>query len=208
MKVLVIDDDRVYTEPVVWRLEHEGFEVVHCISASEVLSGWFEVTDQTVESLRRDGVPASVLERLVHAPTEDDGGLGEPVRCVHVDAFRCKLERRLGEEEASRYFESIRSRAHRDPLTPAPDVVILDLMMPREHYGKQESENGRATGVALMRDIVERVPSARFVVLTVRDEPECHAALRKRFGRSIVEIVQKPALPSRVAEAVKNVFAV
>ena len=37
MRILVIDDDRLYTEPLIWRLEREGYDVVYCQTADEVL---------------------------------------------------------------------------------------------------------------------------------------------------------------------------
>ena len=37
MKVLVIDDDTMFCEPLVWRLVQEGYEVTYCKLVEEVL---------------------------------------------------------------------------------------------------------------------------------------------------------------------------
>jgi len=37
MKILLIDDDKVFSEPLVWRLNHEKYEVTYCQSIEDVL---------------------------------------------------------------------------------------------------------------------------------------------------------------------------
>ena len=37
MRILVIDDDKVFIEPLLWDLVEEGYEVTHCKSVDEVL---------------------------------------------------------------------------------------------------------------------------------------------------------------------------
>ena len=37
MRILVIDDDKLLTEPLLWRLNQEGHKVTHCQSISDVL---------------------------------------------------------------------------------------------------------------------------------------------------------------------------
>jgi len=39
MKVLVIDDDTVFAEALLWRLKTEGYEVTYCESVEDVLDG-------------------------------------------------------------------------------------------------------------------------------------------------------------------------
>jgi CheY-like chemotaxis protein len=37
MRILLIDDDKVFSEPLVWRLDQEGYEVTYCQSIEDVL---------------------------------------------------------------------------------------------------------------------------------------------------------------------------
>ena len=37
MKILLIDDDKVFVEPLIWRLEQEKYEVIYCGSIEDVL---------------------------------------------------------------------------------------------------------------------------------------------------------------------------
>jgi len=78
MRILVIDDDRMFTEPLLWRLRHEGFEVVYASRVEEALDGWYELTEAGWSLGPHDHGAA---------------GSGRGQRFLKEDSFRAEAER-------------------------------------------------------------------------------------------------------------------
>ena len=199
MRILVVDDDRVFTEPLVWRLQQEGHDVVYCQTVSEALDGWFELTEQSLESLRGEGLPNAVFSRF--------GGV-TGLRCRTMETLAARITGLLGSEDVTLYMAKIERFAHQDPLVPKPDCIVLDLMMPRDvRYTKRETDSGRSTGMAVLRDILKRTGSVPVVVMTVRAEPECHIEVRKRF-KEVKPILVKPVTPTEVLAGIDDAVGI
>ena len=80
-------------------------------------------------------------------------------------------------------------------------LIILDIMMPKDEFTRQETNFGRNTGLVLLeklRGISKDIP---IIVLTVlRDQNVIAKA--KKFG--VAEYLLKPQLPSNVIELAKK----
>ena len=78
------------------------------------------------------------------------------------------------------------------------------MMAHDDRYSAEDVDNARATGRALLKDVLSRVPGVPVIVITVRNEPELHRDLRNRFGE-IKDVLVKPVTPSDVLRSIAEV---
>ncbi len=198
MKILVIDDDRLFTEPLVWRLEREGHDVTYCQSVDEVLDGWFELTGRSLEALAHSGLSDAALGTLRRIAFE---------RTPTRERLRERLADVLSRAEIDEYTTPIEKHAQHSALAPRPDLIILDLMMPRgTRYSKEETDGGRGTGMRLLGDILKRIDRVPVIVLTVRNDADVQMGLQKRHAEVVKKILTKPTTPSQVILVVEELF--
>ena len=197
MKILIVDDDTFFSEPLIWRLECEGYDVVYCQYVGEVLCGWYEITARCLGNLREQA-PASAIQKLELA-------LGE--RFESQDEFSSRLAELIGRRELELYGDNIFKWAAHNPLKPKPDCILLDMMMPRGgYYGKSETRDGKYTGARLLRDILDRVGNIPVIVVTVLHDVDLQYKLRKDFGRVLKDILVKPVTPGIVIDKLKGIY--
>ncbi len=197
MRILVIDDDRAFTEPLLWRLECEEHDVVYCQYVNEVLDGWHELTAPALNALRHTPGLGSVTAKLQSIVDVREGD---------AQRFKELVSAQLDSAEAEAHFESIREAARKEALQPPPALVLLDLMMAyKDRYSAEDTDNARATGRALLKDLLTRVPGVPVIVITVRNEPELHNDLRSKFPE-IQNVLVKPVTPSVVLRAIGELF--
>jgi len=82
------------------------------------------------------------------------------------------------------------------------DLIILDIMMPKDEFTREETSFGRTTGLVLLkkfREISEEIP---IIVLTVLRDP---TIMEKAQKLGVNEYLLKPQLPSQLAEAIERV---
>ena len=198
MRILVIDDDRVFTEPLIWSLKREGYEVAYCQRVSEVLNGWFEIYEESMIKLNEKGVPLFFIKELEMMVEE---------RFDTEEEFGTYLKETIGMKWLEEYESLIFEEARRNALDPKPDCVILDIMMPRgRYYSREEVGVSRMTGIRLLEDIVRRIGEITTILITVRNEPELHKKLTEQYAGIVKEILVKPVRPSTVIEKLKEVF--
>jgi CheY-like chemotaxis protein len=84
------------------------------------------------------------------------------------------------------------------------DAVLLDIMMPPpEDIDPELVGNGRTTGVEICRRIRHLKPDLPIVVLSVVRDP---GILRRIEEAGADEIINKPALPSKINDALSRVL--
>jgi CheY-like chemotaxis protein len=84
------------------------------------------------------------------------------------------------------------------------DGVLLDIMMPPpEDIDPELVGNGRTTGVEICRRIKHLKPDLPIVVLSVVRDP---GILRRIEEAGADEIINKPALPNKINEALVSVL--
>lgn len=91
MKVVVIDDDKVFVEPLLWRLQDEGHEVVHIRSVNHAL---------TVFSSAIKRIPDCILLDIMmprgnaYSEVETNGGRETGLRLL-ADIWRKERNRKI-----------------------------------------------------------------------------------------------------------------
>lgn len=198
MRLLVIDDDKVFTEPLVWLLERAKHTVVYCQEIGEVLDGWYEINAELLDALRNKGTSNSCIKAL-------ESLVGERFRTR--DEFARYLTGTVDEIELAEHDSFIFKESYRSALEPKPDCILLDIMMPcGDYYSKQEVGMSKATGARLLRDIVERIGVVPVVVVTVRNVAELHSKLREEYQGILQEIIVKPVTPVVVMKRLEIIF--
>jgi len=198
MKILVIDDDRVFTEPLLWKLCRKEHDVCYCNKVGEVLHGWYQFTDEFVAelgaALGTSPSPSVLLDPERRYPTRE--------------LMASDLAARLGQDPLPADVTAALDLAHRDPLDPVPDVVIADIRMPcGRYYSRRETRSGSQTGVVLIRDVLVRIPRVPVIVVTVDPDPTLRADLMTRFPDNLKRFMLKPATPTEVLGAMSDVFS-
>ncbi len=197
MRILVVDDDRMFSEPVVWRLQEEKYDVVYCQSVSEVLSGWIEITEHTLAHLESEGVPEEIIERLREL-------VGD--RFETEAEFQRHANRKFTVETALVYVEKAMASARQNALNPPPDCILMDLMMPRsDYYTRKRTRAGQYTGAVLLEDILKKIGDVPTIICTVRRETGLEGDLRQRF-RSLRHFLIKPVTPSEIVRRLNEMF--
>lgn len=88
-------------------------------------------------------------------------------------------------------------KAHKDDY----DVVILDIMMPKGEFTREETNHGRTTGLVLLEKLREISRDIPIIVLTVLRDP---TIMKKAKKLGIGEYLLKPQLPSKLIKVVEE----
>lgn len=83
----------------------------------------------------------------------------------------------------------------------SPDLLILDIMMPSGIWGKEETSNGRITGLLVLKKIREIRKKLCIIVYSVVKK---RSVIEEAKKYNIAEYIIKPALPSDLIEKVKK----
>lgn len=195
MRVLVIDEDRAFTQPLLWRLAKEGHKVVYCQTVDEAISGWHELDAEAIGSLKQVGVPDVILEAV-------ESALGR--RFASRARFMKYLADVLSDEQRASHAGKIAESAQKLAFVPRPDCILLDIMMPRgEQYSKRETDAGRDTGIVMLRDIERLAPGVPVIVITVRDDDELRSKLAAH--ECVRSVLVKPVTPSEVVAVLAEI---
>ena len=129
------------------------------------------------------------------AVRERTGPKADPVRVLVVDdspTVRAVFARLIGEESdlALAAAEDSAERALASLVQTAPDVILLDVRMPRR------------TGVEACRAIKEAVPATKIIMLTVSDE---EADLYESVKNGAAGYLLKDSSIEEVAQAIRVV---
>jgi CheY-like chemotaxis protein len=81
------------------------------------------------------------------------------------------------------------------------DVIILDLMMPVDEFGVEETKNGRETGLVLLGKLREISKDIPVIVLTVLRDPSVMEKARKL---GVNEYLLKPQFPSKLIKVIEK----
>lgn len=78
-------------------------------------------------------------------------------------------------------------------------VIILDIMMPKGEFTREETSHGRTTGLVLLEKLREISKDIPIIVLTVlRDQ----SVMEKARKLGVNTYLLKPTLPSQLGEAI------
>lgn len=124
---------------------------------------------------------------------DDIGRISSHVEMLEMEGNR--VETMSSAKEALATFS-----AHADEY----DVIILDVMLPRDDFTQEETNFGRETGLVLLEKLRGLDASIPIIVLTVVRDPE---ARRRAASFRAVTYVEKPLLPSTLCELLSQVCA-
>jgi predicted nucleotide-binding protein len=82
------------------------------------------------------------------------------------------------------------------------DAVILDIMLPSGTFTSLETHGGFKTGIALARELRDRLPEARILALTMSTDPEVQAWFTS--DDSVAYANKRDVPPSDIARQVMN----
>lgn len=133
MRIIVIDDDKYYAEPLLWKLEEENYRVTYHASVEESLD----------------------------------------------------------------YFSGTSN--------PRPDCLILDVMLPRGPYDRNETNQGRDTGLRLLKDVKGKYADVPVLIVTVRIGLTLRA-LQEEYGKRVRKVLMKPMTPIAIVDEVDKIL--
>lgn len=90
-------------------------------------------------------------------------------------------------------------RLHKDNY----GVIILDIMMPKGEFTREETNYGRTTGLVLLEKLRQISKDIPIIVLTVLRDPSVMEKARKL---GVNEYLLKPQLPSKLIEVVEKLY--
>lgn len=105
-----------------------------------------------------------------------------------------EIEMKTSAQEALEDF-----RIHKDDY----DIIILDIMMPKDEFTREETNFGRTTGLVLLEKLREISKDIPIIVLTVLRDPSVVEKARKL---GVAEYLLKPHLPSKLIEIIRKYY--
>jgi CheY-like chemotaxis protein len=113
----------------------------------------------------------------------------------HIDMLRMEGYEVESEPSAQKALES---------FTKNPSgycLIILDIMMPKDQFTREETKYGRETGLVLLKQLREISKDIPVIVLTVLRDPNVRErAIKLRAN----EYLLKPQFPSKLIEVVET----
>jgi CheY-like chemotaxis protein len=199
MLIIIVDDDRVFSDPLVWMLEWIGHKVLHCKYVNEVFQGWFELSTSALVRAKRDGVPGEVLCRAAELLA------GQRVSNEQDMMAICREHDVWTSLEP--YWVKLLPHMQIRPLAQKPDLVLLDVMMPvGDYYDANKVPDSKFTGLRVLRDIIEAVGTVPTVIITVHSEASLHGQLKEPWRRAVKDVIQKPVLPDAAVRRLDAIF--
>ncbi len=134
MKILLIDDDKVFSEPLVWRLNHEKHEVTYCQSIEDILD-----KDGKMKVPRPDCILLDIMmPRGSYSKSETDAGKDTGLRLLtdiykknpNIPVVVITARGDLDEIELRKKFGSLKNVLVK-PVTPSLVVDVLREIFPR-----------------------------------------------------------------------------
>jgi CheY-like chemotaxis protein len=136
MKILIIDDDRAFTQPLLWRLRREGHDVEHRESVEDVLD-----EEGKLKMPKPDCILLDVMmprgDRYSKSETEAGANTGlRLLRDIYkqnenIPVVIISVRRDLNKSELQKKFGDGIKEVLEKPVTPTMVVTRLDELFPK-----------------------------------------------------------------------------
>jgi len=131
MNILLIDDDKVFSEPLVWQLRQEGYEVTDCQSIEDVLDERGELKVSPPDCIILD---IMMPRGDKYSRNETDAGKSTGLRllqdletaAVNTPVIIITIRDDLGEDEVRKWSRSVKKCLLKIEVTPTEVIKAIN----------------------------------------------------------------------------------
>lgn len=139
MRILLIDDDKVYSEPLVWQLGQEGYDVTYCQSIEDVLDEKGKMRLPKPDCILLDIMMPSgdrYNKRETDAGKDTGSRLLEDLQreVLNTPVIIITIRTDLDEDEVRKRFKSVKKVLVK-PVTPTEVAEVIKNVCPKKTEG-------------------------------------------------------------------------